>query len=478
MEPMSARAMSEMLLSREVSSAELLDNTLATLGAREPEIRAFITQSDEDDLKSSATRIDQARARGETMPEFAGVPIAIKDNIAVKGQRLTCGSEILASYVTPFSATAVQRLEAADVLVIGKTNMDEFGFGSSTENSAFFPTRNPRSLDRVPGGSSGGSAAAVAADIVPWALGTDTGGSVRQPASLCGVVGFRPSYGAVSRYGLVAYSSSMDQIGPMARNVDDALSLFELIAGSDPCDSTTLTPPPSDSSREDRQLRLGVPAEYLGAACAPEIRDAVLNAARTAEGLGWTVEDVSLPMTDHALSAYYVIASVEAASNLERYDGVGYGYRSVHAAAWSEMLLATRTEGFGAEARRRIMLGTYASSAGYEDKYYATACKVRTLLIQEYASVFANVDVILSPVSPTTAWPLGERLSDPMAMYLSDVYSVPAALAGIPALVIPASTDSDGLPIGVQLCGPHHHDHMVLDAGRTLETALTVPVQS
>jgi aspartyl-tRNA(Asn)/glutamyl-tRNA(Gln) amidotransferase subunit A len=470
--PHSAVAMSAALVARDISSNDLLESAFAAIDAGEPEVCAFISQADRDELKAEAGRIDDARARGDSVHSFAGVPIAVKDNIAVAEQRLTCGSRILRDYVTPFNATVIDRLRDAGLLILGKTNMDEFGFGSSTENSAFFPTRNPRALDRVPGGTSGGSAAAVAAGMVPWALGTDTGGSVRQPASLCGIVGFRPSYGNVSRYGIVSYSSSMDQVGPLATTVEDAKSLFSIIAGHDPLDATTLPAETLDDAILSSTIRIGVPPEYLSSECDAAVREAVESVARVAEGLGWSVSPASLPMTEYALSAYYLIASVEAASNLARYDGVKFGHRADGASGWTEMLTRSRTEGFGGEAKRRIMLGTFASSAGYEDKYYARACRVRTRVIADFASAFENVDVILSPVSPTTAWPLGERVDNPMLMYLADAYSVPAALAGLPAVVIPAALDEQELPIGVQLCGPRHADSRILGAARLLEGEL------
>jgi aspartyl-tRNA(Asn)/glutamyl-tRNA(Gln) amidotransferase subunit A len=470
--PATAAQMSDALQAREISSVELVETSLASIDARDSQIGAFISLTDPDELHGEARRIDDARARGETLPAFAGVPIAIKDNIATAGQRLTCGSRMLEHYSTPFSASAVTRLQEAGLLIVGKTNMDEFGFGSSTENSAFFPTRNPCALDRVPGGTSGGSAAAVAAGFVPWALGTDTGGSVRQPAALCGVVGVRPSYGRVSRSGVVSYSSSMDQIGPLTRTVGDAASLLSIVAGEDPLDATTAPDPFVAGARADTQLKVGVPDEYLGAECDQPVRAAVERAAIACERLGWSVASASLPLTAHALAAYYIIASVEAAANLERYDGVRYGLRSERSRSWTEMLTETRTEGFGSEAKRRIMLGTFASSAGYEDEYYGRACRVRSLLITEFASAFERFDVLLSPVSPTTAWPLGERVGNPMRMYLSDVYSVPASLAGIPAAVIPAGHDQDELPLGVQLCGPRLADAALLAAAGALEDAI------
>jgi aspartyl-tRNA(Asn)/glutamyl-tRNA(Gln) amidotransferase subunit A len=462
--------MSEALAHKQASSAELLDMAFAAIDAREDEVKAFILLADRDELTAQAKSLDARRAKGERLGPFAGVPIAVKDNIAVAGERLTCGSKMLVDYVTPFSATAVGKLQEQGMLIVGKTNLDEFGFGSSTENSAFFATANPNAPDRVPGGSSGGSAAAVAAGYVPWALGTDTGGSVRQPAALCGTVGFRPSYGHVSRYGVVSYSSSMDQIGPLAGSVADAKALYSIVAGQDPMDATTVPHP--ELAEAKAQLRLGVPEDYLGEGCEEAVVKAVEDVAKLAESFGWSVERIGLPMTEYALSAYYLIASVEAASNLERYDGVRYGHRAAGANTWADMLTRTRSEGFGAEAQRRIMLGTFASSAGYEDEYFGRAAKVRTLIVKEFAQAFEQVDLILSPVSPTSAWPLGEKLSDPLQMYLSDVYSVPAALAGVPAVVIPAASDGQGLPIGVQLAGPRHGDRLVLDAAETLEREL------
>jgi aspartyl-tRNA(Asn)/glutamyl-tRNA(Gln) amidotransferase subunit A len=477
--PATATQMSNALQAREVSSAELVEASLAGIDARDREVGAFISLADPDKLRSAARGIDDARARGESVPAFAGVPIALKDNIAIAGERLTCGSRMLERYITPFSATAASRLQRAGLLVVGKTNMDEFGFGSSTENSAFFPTRNPCALDRVPGGTSGGSAAAVAAGFVPWALGSDTGGSVRQPAALCGIVGVRPSYGRVSRSGLVSYSSSMDQIGPLARTVQDAASLLSIVAGHDPLDSTTLSDPLAACPEEiAAPLKLGVPDEYLGESCSPAVRAAVARAAGTCERLGWHVASASLPLTAYALAAYYVIASVEAASNLERYDGVRYGHRSEGSRSWAEMLTQTRTEGFGSEAKRRIMLGTFASSAGYEDEYYGQACRVRSKLAAEFASAFERFDVLLSPVSPTTAWPLGERVEDPVRMYLSDVYSVPASLAGIPAVAIPVGVDGQGLPLAVQLCGPRLGDSALLAAASALQDAIAAEQES
>ncbi|HST33513.1 MAG TPA: Asp-tRNA(Asn)/Glu-tRNA(Gln) amidotransferase subunit GatA [Solirubrobacteraceae bacterium] len=472
-----ATEMAAALATNETSSLELLEASFSAIDASESDIHAFISLADRGDLRETAAAIDEARVRGDKLHPFAGIPIAVKDNISVSGHPLTCASRILGGYEPPYTATAVSRLQAAQLLVIGKTNMDEFGFGSSTENSAFFATRNPRALERVPGGTSGGSAAAVAAGFVPWALGTDTGGSVRQPAALCGTVGFRPSYGRVSRYGLVAYSSSMDQIGPLATSVDDVASLTRLMAGVDPCDATTVEATLPAKDQPQTRLRLGLPREYLSSDCQKDVSAAVDMLATRADALGWSVTEISLPLTPYALDAYYIIASVEAASNLARFDGVRYCDRAPEASTYFDMLVQTRTRGFGAEAKRRILLGTFASSAGYEDEYYGRACRVRNALIQEFSSAFGDVDLILSPVSPSTAWPIGERVADPMAMYLSDIYSVPAALAGLPAAVIPVTEDAEGLPIGLQLCGPRMADALVLDAARALEADLNASVE-
>jgi len=470
----SAKRLSTQLQSREISAVELAQACIDRVLDLDTGIDAFLSVRDPENVIAEAKKVDLRRRAGESLSPFAGIPIAVKDNIAVEEQPLTCASRILEHYQPPYSATAVRRLQDAGLIVIGKTNMDEFGFGSSTENSAFKATKNPRNVDRVPGGTSGGSAAAVAAGMVPWAIGTDTGGSVRQPASLCGVVGMRPSYGRVSRYGLVAYASSMDQIGPFSNNVEDAAALLSLIVGHDPCDSTSVQDDAPDFEGEVRSLRIGIPDEYRSDDCEPAIREVVDQTIEKVESLGWSAVPVGLPLTGYALSAYYLIASVEASSNLSRYDGVRYGLR-VPGRNWTDMLFSTRTEGFGVEAKRRIMLGTFASSSGYYDEYYLNALRVRTMIVREFARAFEQVDLLLSPVSPTTAWPLGQRTHDPMSMYLSDVYSVPVALAGIPAIVIPAGNDPMNLPIGLQLAGPAMGDALVVGAGRLLEQALEYP---
>jgi len=470
-----AGELSRQLEAREVSAVELARRTLNGIERNDVEVGAFLSTAQPEQLLEEAEAIDRARRQGEHDSPFAGVPIAVKDNIAVAGEPLTCGSRILDPYRAAYDATAVERLRAAGLLIVGKTNMDEFEFGSSTENSAFQVTRNPRDLDRVPGGTSGGSAAAVCAGLVPWALGTDTGGSVRQPASLCGVVGMRPTYGRVSRYGLVAYASSMDQIGPIANCVADTRALLSIVAGRDRRDSTSLPDAAAVQSAKPNSITIGVPEEYHAGDCDPDVRAATDLAASAAERLGWRVKSVSLPLTRYALSAYYLISSVEASSNLGRYDGVRYGSRSSHEGSWLEMLTATRREGFGDEAKRRIMLGTFASSAGYHDQFYDNARRTRTKILKEFGAAFREVDLLLSPVSPSTAWPIGQRVHDPMKMYLSDVFSVPAALAGIPAMVIPVGDDRGGLPIGMQLAGPPLADEVVGDATALLEAELGYP---
>ena len=469
-----ASELSADLEAKRVSAVELAEESLRRIEAAD-ELGAFLSTVDRERLLAEARQVDEARGRREAPSPFAGIPVAVKDNIAVEGEPLTCASRILENYVPPYSATAVTRLRDAGLLIVGKTNMDEFGFGSSTENSAFKPTRNPRDPERVPGGTSGGSAAAVAAGLVPWALGSDTGGSVRQPASLCGVAGFRPSYGRVSRYGLVAYASSMDQIGPLANTAEDAAALFSIVAGPDACDSTCLPDPPPELASELPALTVGIPDEYRAEGCDPAVVRVLEQTVEAIERLGWKATSVSLPLTEYALSAYYLISSVEASSNLGRYDGVRYGRRSADADSWLEMLAATRTEGFGREAKRRIMLGTFASSFGYYDEFYNKARRVRTKVSAEFASAFEQVDLILSPVSPTTAWSLGEKLENPLDMYLSDVFSVPASLAGIPAMVIPGGDDDAGLPVWMQLAGPALGDDLVLGASSLLEAEIDYP---
>ncbi len=438
------------------SAVDVLDEHLARIERDESEIHAFNIVT-VDRARDVAAGIDRRVAAGEDVGALAGVPIAIKDNLCTRGVATTCSSRILEGWRPPYDATVVQRLEAAGAVSVGKTNMDEFAMGSSTENSAFGPTRNPRDHTRVPGGSSGGSAAAVAAGFAPLSLGSDTGGSIRQPAALCGVVGVKPTYGLVSRYGLVAFASSLDQVGPFAETVADAASLLEVIGGHDPLDSTSI---PQEMLRisphlDDgvQGLRVGLISELLGEGIADDVRARVTAAAEALVAAGAVVEEVSLPALTYGLSAYYLIAPAEASSNLSRYDGVRYGLR-VPAATTNEMMIATRTEGFGAEVKRRIMLGTYALSAGYYDAYYGKAQKVRTLICNEFAGAYERFDVLLSPTSPTTAFALGDKTADPLTMYLNDVCTIPTNLAGHPAMSVPFGQGADGLPVGVQVLAP------------------------
>jgi aspartyl-tRNA(Asn)/glutamyl-tRNA(Gln) amidotransferase subunit A len=433
---------------------DVIEEHLERIAVREPEIHAF-NLVDADGARAAADAVDARVAAGDDPGPLAGVPIALKDNLCTRGVPTTCSSRILEGWRPPYDATVVQRLAAAGAVAVGKTNLDEFAMGSSTENSAFGPTRNPRSVDRVPGGSSGGSAAAVAAGFTPLALGSDTGGSIRQPAALCGTVGVKPTYGAVSRYGLVAFASSLDQIGPFASSVADAALLLDVIAGPDPMDSTS-SPVPAASVTEPLHdgvagLRVGVIDELVDAeGVEPEVRAAVLRAASALEDAGATVERVSVPSVVHGLSAYYLIAPAEASSNLARYDGVRYGLR-VDGDDVATMNARTREAGFGPEVKRRIMLGTYALSAGYYDAYYGQAQRVRTLIIRDFARAYEGFDALLSPTSPTVAFALGAKADDPLTMYLSDVCTIPTNLAGHAAASVPFGSGRDRLPIGVQV---------------------------
>ncbi len=459
----------------EVSALEVTESVLARIAEVEDRVRAYLTVTPEA-ARIRARQVDEARRRGEAPGPIAGVPVAIKDIICTGGVRSTAGSKILEGYVPPYSATVVERLEAAGLPMTGKTNLDEFAMGSSTENSAFFPTRNPWDLERVPGGSSGGSAAAVAAGEAIWALGTDTGGSIRQPASLCGVVGLKPTYGLVSRFGLIAFASSLDQAGPITRTVEDAAALLQAIAGHDPHDATSLPDPVPDylAALEGgvEGMRIGVVSELMGEGVQDGVRTRVQEAVGLLEKMGAEVGEVHLPSFDYGIDAYYLIAPAEASSNLARFDGVRYGLR-IPGEDIVEMSSRTRAGGFGAEVKRRIMLGTYALSAGYYDAYYGKAQKVRTMIIRDFARAYESFDLLVSPTSPTTAFRLGERLEDPLTMYLSDVCTVPSPLAGAPAISIPCGlAPEDGLPVGLQLMTRALDETTLLRAAFALETEL------
>ena len=419
--------------------------------------------------------MDALAAKGEKLPPLGGVPVGIKDVMVTKGVRTTAGSKILGNYVPPYDCTAVARLEAAGAVVLGKLNCDEFAMGSSNENSAWKPVHNPRDLTRVPGGSSGGSAAAVAADMAVAALGSDTGGSIRQPASFCGVVGMVPTYGRVSRYGLIAFASSLDHIGPLTKTVKDAAIVLRTIAGRDPMDSTSADVPVPDYVAElekpVRGLKLGVAKEYLGEGLDKEVRSAIEAAIQKLAKQGCEIVEVSLPHTKYAIPAYYIVATAEASSNLARFDGVRYGYRAKDARTLSEMYRRSRDQGFGAEVKRRIMLGTYALSAGYYDAYYLKAQRVRTLLTRDFEEAFKKVDAIVAPVSPTAAFKLGEKVDDPLAMYLADIYTVTADLAGIPGISVPCGETKEKLPIGLQILGRHFDESTILRVAQASEKA-------
>jgi aspartyl-tRNA(Asn)/glutamyl-tRNA(Gln) amidotransferase subunit A len=461
------------LLAREFSAAELTAEALRFAAAENPSTNAYLRLSEERAL-TQAKRVDEALARGEQPGPLAGVPVAVKDVIVTRGVTTTCGSRLLTNYVPPYDATAVVKLEAAGGVVLGKTNCDEFAMGSSNENSAFGPVRNPVAPDRVPGGSSGGSAAVVAQGTAVVSLGSDTGGSVRQPASFCGVVGITPTYGRVSRYGLTAYASSLDHIGPFARTVKDAAILLGAIAGRDPHDSTSAAAPvPDYAANLDgsvKGLKLGLPREYLKDLTG-ESHDLLMRAIDVLKGLGCEVREISLPATGSAIACYYIIATAEASSNLARYDGVRYTTRAAAADTLSGMYQETRGEGFGAECKRRIMLGTYVLSAGYYDAYYLKAQKVRTLIARDFENAFQQVEAIVAPVSPFPAFKLGEKVDDPLAMYLSDIYTITGSLAGIPCMSVPCGKTSDGLPVGMQILTRHFDETTMLKLAHAYEQA-------
>ncbi len=457
----------------ETSATALAELHYARLAARDAQINSFLALS-RDRAMTQAEKIDGMAAKGEALPVLAGVPVGIKDVLAMQGAPATAGSRILEGYRPPYDATAVTKLEAAGAILLGKLNCDEFAMGSSNENSAYGRVLNPRALDRVPGGSSGGSAAAVAADFAVATLGTDTGGSIRQPAAFCGVVGVLPTYGRVSRYGLIAFASSLDRVGPLTKCVKDAATVLQVIAGKDVMDATSSERPVEDYAgvlaMPVEGLRIGVPEEYFGEGLDMEIRAAIERVLAGLKAAGCVIKPVSLPHTKYAIPTYYVLATAEASSNLSRFDGVRFGFRAEEARTLSEMFRKTRDAGFGAEVKRRILLGTYALSAGYYDAYYRKAQQVRTLLTRDFLKAFAEVDVLVAPVTPTPAFKLGEKTDDPVKMYLEDIYSVAASLAGICGISVPCGETAAGLPIGVQLLGKHFDESTMLRVAQVVES--------
>ncbi|AJQ28230.1 Asp-tRNA(Asn)/Glu-tRNA(Gln) amidotransferase subunit GatA [Pelosinus fermentans] len=465
-----ASQLHEKLVAKEISAVELTKAVLGRVDAVDKNVQAYITRTSETAL-AQAQAVDSKIQRGEKVSVLAGIPGALKDNICTKGIKTTCASKILATFVPPYDATVAEKLAAVDAVILGKANMDEFAMGGSTENSGFFPTHNPWNLETVPGGSSGGSAAAVAAGEAIWALGSDTGGSIRQPAAYCGVVGLKPTYGRVSRYGLVAYASSLDQIGPITRDVTDSAHVMNIISGYDVKDSTSINTGVPDYTKSlvnnIKGLKIGLPKEYFVAGMDVEVERAINKAIEQLVALGAEYKEISMPHTEYALSAYYMIAPAEASSNLARYDGVSFGHR-VEGNDIIDMYKKTRSEAFGAEVKRRIMLGTYALSSGYYDAYYLKALKVRTLVKQDFDKAFEQVDVLITPTAPTTAFKLGEKTNDPLAMYLQDVCTIPVNLSGVPAISIPCGFAA-GMPIGMQIIGKPLGEETIIRAAYTFE---------
>lgn len=469
-----AHELKDLLQSKEVSSVEVTQSYLDRIASVDDKVEAYITVSNTEAIEQ-AKIVDEKRVKGEELSPLAGMPIGIKDNMCTKDILTTCGSKMLHNFVPPFNATVIEKLKVQDFVLLGKLNMDEFAMGSSTETSYFKKTKNPYDLERVPGGSSGGSAAAVAADEAVFTLGSDTGGSIRQPAHCCGVVGMKPTYGTVSRFGLVAFASSLDQIGPLTKDIEDMALALNAIVGHDKMDSTSIPMEYPDYTEaltsEVKGLKIGLPKEFFGQGIHPEIKEAVMKAAKTLESLGANVEEVSLSMTKYALPAYYLISSAEASSNLARYDGVKYGYRAKEYDDLLDLYKRTRDEGFGNEVKRRIMLGTYALSSGYYDAYYKKAQQVRTVIKNDFDRVFEEYDIILTPTAPTTAFKMGEKTDDPIEMYLSDVCTVPLNIAGLPGLSMPCGYDSQGMPIGVQFIAKALGESTILQTAYAYEQA-------
>ena len=467
-----AHVLHDMLVNKEITSLELTQAVLARIDEVEGDVQAYLTVT-RDEALAQAKAVDEKIARGEEIAFLEGIPGAIKDNICTKGVKTTCASRILQKFVPPYDATVVQKLAAQNPVVLGKTNLDEFAMGGSTENSAFHPTHNPWNTDCVPGGSSGGSAAAVAAGTAVWALGSDTGGSIRQPASFCGVVGMKPTYGRVSRYGLVAYASSLDQIGPITKDVTDCANILNIIAGRDEMDSTSIDKEVPDYTKslvqDVKGLKIGLPKEYFVKGMDPEVEGAVKAAVKQLESLGAEVVEISLPNTDYAISTYYLIAPAEAATNLARYDGVSYGERAEDAADLVEMMTRTRSQYLGEEVKRRIMIGNYALSAGYYDAYYLKALKVRRLVKEDYDKAFKEVDVIICPAAPSVAYKIGEKIDNPLEMYLQDACTVPLNLAGLPGISVPCGYNKDKMPIGMQIIGKALDEETLIRVAYTYE---------
>ena len=462
----------EKLAKNEITAEDITKSYIKRIEDKEPDVKAFVNTTLEDALKT-AQEVDKKKQAGKEVSELAGIPIGIKDNICTKGVKTTCSSKMLENFVSPYDATVMEKINNEELVMLGKLNMDEFAMGASTEYSYFKKTSNPWDLNKVPGGSSGGSAAAVAADLVPWALGSDTGGSVRQPAAFCGVVGLKPTYGLVSRYGLVAFASSLDQIGPITKDVEDNAILLNLIAGHDKKDSTSANIEKKDYTKalinDVKGLRIGIPKEYFGEGINPEVKEAVMAVAKKYEEMGAIVEECSISVTDYALATYYILACAEASSNLGRFDGIRYGYRTENFNNLRDLYRNSRSEGFGPEVKRRIILGTYVLSSGYYDAYYKKALKVRTVVKKAFKELFEKYDVLLTPTSPTVAFDIGTRSNNPLEMYLADICTVSINIGGVPAMSVPCGVDSKGMPIGFQLIGNHFDEETLFRAAYTYE---------
>ena len=464
--------LSEKLQTGEITSEELVKSYFDRIKEKDGSVKAYVSTLEEQAI-SKAKDVDSRRKAGEKLGKFAGIPIGIKDNMCIKDTKTTCSSKMLENFVSPYDATVIEKLNSEDIIYLGKLNMDEFAMGSSTEHSAFFKTRNPWDLDRVPGGSSGGSAAAVAAELAPWTLGSDTGGSIRQPASLCGVVGLKPTYGLISRYGLVAFASSLDQIGPLTKDVTDSAMLLNLITGYDEKDSTSLKLDKKDYTsslvNDVKGMKIGIPKEYLGEGVNEEVKQAILTVIKKYEELGAIVEECSFDVGKYATAVYYIIADAEASSNLGRFDGIRYGYRTEKFDNLKDIYKNSRSEGFGEEVKRRIMVGTYVLSSGYYDAYYKKAQKVRTVIKNAYSELFNKYDLLLTPTSPVTAFKFGEKTDNPLEMYLADICTVPVNIGGLPGMNLPCSLDSKGLPIGFQLIANSFEEEKIFRAAYTYE---------